>query len=273
VCGAWRSRVRVGRVGVPVPANIAAGASVRTVAVGKTPAAGSVVFPAARVGRAPYRVGTEPYATLPTGAPSMRATPSDPASTAPATPVPELEERRRDFREAAAEARALAEGLTPAQLLWRPAPERWSVAECLDHLVTTADRILEHLDPAVERARALGVTGSPPFRYGRLGELFVRATGPEPVWWSRVPAPRIYRPRPQPPAERVLPAFLELQERLAERIRRAEGLDLGRVKVRSPVSPLLRISLGQWLASIAGHQRRHLIQARAVRGHPDFPAG
>ncbi len=46
---------------------------------------------------------------------------------------------------------------------------------------------------------------------------------------------------------------------------RAEGIDLARVKVRSPVLWLLRLSLGQWFALIAGHQKRHLWQAGQVK--------
>lgn len=48
-------------------------------------------------------------------------------------------------------------------------------------------------------------------------------------------------------------------------LRSADGLDLARIKVTSPVTRLLRLSLGQWLAGLAGHQRRHLWQARQVK--------
>lgn len=187
--------------------------------------------------------------------------------------IPELEARRQAFQAAAAEARELAAGLTEAQFNWRPAPGRWSIAECLDHLRVTGEEILAQLEPAIERAWARGRTGSPPFRYGWLGDWFVRSTGPIDPDRRRasIPSPRIYRPRPDRSAAEVLPAFVALQDRLEEMLRRANGLDLGRVKARSPVTPLLRISLGQWLASTAGHQVRHLEQARAVRDDPAFP--
>jgi hypothetical protein len=52
----------------------------------------------------------------------------------------------------------------------------------------------------------------------------------------------------------------------------AKGLDLVRVKVRSPISRFIRFSLGITLAQQAAHERRHLEQARRVRENPAFPA-
>jgi hypothetical protein len=52
----------------------------------------------------------------------------------------------------------------------------------------------------------------------------------------------------------------------------AEGLDLARVKVPTPISRLLKLSLGMTLAQAAAHERRHLEQARRVRENPRFPA-
>ncbi len=183
--------------------------------------------------------------------------------------IPELEARRREYQDAAGEARGLYAGLTDDQLAWQPEPGRWSIAECLDHLNVTGEEILKYVNAAVERGWERGSTGSPPFRYGWLGDWFVRATGPSNA--RKMPAPRVYRPRPNLRVSGVLPGFIELQDQLTTALERANGLDLARVRSRSPVTPLLRIGVGQWFAVVAGHQVRHLQQARAVREHPGFP--
>jgi hypothetical protein len=60
--------------------------------------------------------------------------------------------------------------------------------------------------------------------------------------------------------------FLSLQDAYIETLQLASGVDLARVKVASPAMSLLKLSLGRWLNSMEGHQRRHLRQAReAVR--------
>jgi hypothetical protein len=47
-------------------------------------------------------------------------------------------------------------------------------------------------------------------------------------------------------------------------IEQADGLDLKRVKVVSPISSFLKFSLGMTFAQAAAHERRHLAQARRV---------
>ena len=47
---------------------------------------------------------------------------------------PQLEEYRQQFERIASEAQELTAGLTEAQFNWRPAPDQWSIEECLAHL-------------------------------------------------------------------------------------------------------------------------------------------
>lgn len=191
-------------------------------------------------------------------------------SAPPRALVPELEARRRDYQAAADEACERFGWLSEAQLAWRPEPGRWSIAECLDHLHVTGEEVLAQVEAAIGRGWARGTTGSPPFRYGWLGPWFVRANAPS---GRRVPTPKVFRPREGRPPVGALDDFLALQEELAAALERANGLDLARVRARSPVTPLLRIGIGSWFEVIAVHQARHLAQARAVLEHPAFPRG
>ena len=91
------------------------------------------------------------------------------------------------------------------------------------------------------------------------------------------PRLRVRTTRPLSPplrldARRTVSGFFELQERWIELASRADGLDLAAVKVRSPISPVLRFTLGQCFAINAAHQRRHLWQAGQVRAATDFPS-
>jgi hypothetical protein len=57
------------------------------------------------------------------------------------------------------------------------------------------------------------------------------------------------------------------------RIRDAEGVDLARTRVASPLLPLLRMGLADILGFLLAHERRHLWQARQVRERAEFPPG
>jgi hypothetical protein len=196
------------------------------------------------------------------------------ASAAPALDAP-LDGRAlaEQFAANAADARALAAGLTDAQGRWRPRPGAWSVAENLAHLAVLDRSYFAAFDAAVARARAAGRRPAGPRRLGRFGRAFVRAMGPVTGrgLGRRLPAPAYYAPPAGEPLGGALDAFLAANGGLADRARAAADVDLGRVWVRSPAWPLLRFSLLTAFAALAAHERRHLAQARRAAARPGLP--
>jgi hypothetical protein len=153
--------------------------------------------------------------------------------------------------------------LSDAQFHWSPAPNRWSMAQCFDHLNVTAGAFVPAIDRVMDDARKRGLTGSGPFVYSLFERICLRANEPPPR--LRMRAPRVLVPAPDKPMAAVLTEFTEWQERLGERIRLADGLDLRRARGRSPAFPLITWSLGSMFAITLAHERRHLWQARQVR--------
>jgi hypothetical protein len=86
----------------------------------------------------------------------------------------------------------------------------------------------------------------------------------EPPVRDRLPAPRRFTPIHGQPVTAILPTFHNLQGHFIVQTERAEGLHLARVRVRTPILPFFKMSLGMTFAQIAAHQRRHLQQARRV---------
>jgi hypothetical protein len=174
----------------------------------------------------------------------------------------------RDFQAATQDARDLAAGLSELQLQWRPAPEKWSIGECLDHL-NMAWGMLPRFDKRIAQGREKSLSGAGPFRARFLGGLYIRSI--EPPVRLRLPSPKLYRPRTDLRLEEILPRFTQLQEELHKRVEEARGLDLARLRLSSPVTRRFKMSLAEWFAFLAAHQRRHLWQARRVREHARFP--
>ena len=162
------------------------------------------------------------------------------------------------------------EGLTVAQLNWRPAEDVWSVGECVLHLLATDRGYLDRIETAIERGRAAGKTAQGPFRYGWFGRWFLAQLEPPPK--RRFPAPRVFRPARRetgPEAVQELDASLG---RLLDAMSAAGGLDLAGIKVVTPVSPLLRFQLGIVLQILPAHTDRHLGQIERTLGSAGFPA-
>jgi hypothetical protein len=183
--------------------------------------------------------------------------------------IPELQEYERQFEAISQDAEDLVEGLSDAQFNWRPQPGRWSIAECLEHLNVTARHYLPMLNATLEQARARQLCSQGPFRYGFLGAWFVRTMEPPPK--RRFKAPQRFLPPTDQSLKQVIEAFRDLQGQFLACVREANGLHLARAKVRLPATNLIKLSLGQALALMAAHERRHLWQARQVRNDPNFP--
>jgi hypothetical protein len=175
----------------------------------------------------------------------------------------ELEEYQQQNENIKAEARQLTSGLTESQFNWRPAPDQWSIEECLSHLTMVGQWELRAIEDAVERGRAAGITGAGPFSYGPIERFILDMTRP-PVR-TKLPAPKRFVPLHGQPVTAIMPTFLHVQNMFQLQMQRSEGLDLARVKVATPISRFLRMSLGAMFAQAAAHERRHLEQARRVR--------
>lgn len=174
-----------------------------------------------------------------------------------------------EFEAAKHDARELLAGIADPAFNWRRVPGTWSMAECLDHLNLTGRKYLRALHRAIDEGRAKNLVGDGPFRYGLMESWAVRIMDAPPMF--RIKAPRAFVPAPEAPLAESLAAFVALQDEFQECLARADGLDLRRVKARSPVSRHVKFSLGKAFAGIAAHQRRHLWQARQLRNDAGFP--
>jgi hypothetical protein len=187
--------------------------------------------------------------------------------------APELEAFRVEFEALSAEADRLVGPLTDAQFAWSPAPEVWSIGQCIEHLNVTARAYLPSLDEGIATAIRAGIYGSGPFAYNIIGRLMVRSMEPPPL--MRFKAPLIFQPPATPQAMRtrgeIMAGFHGFQVQYMDRLRQANGVDLAKAKVVSPASRFIRISLGSGFGLQLAHERRHLWQARQVAARPDFP--
>ncbi|MGH7612697.1 MAG: DinB family protein, partial [Gemmatimonadales bacterium] len=165
-----------------------------------------------------------------------------------------LQASARQFEDTKKEANDLAAALTEPQFNWRPAPEKWSIGQCLAHLATT-DQAIPAIDKAIGDARTRGWLASGPFRYGWFTRWMIGSMEPPPkrrmrTWPIFAPAAGVLS------RDVVLKELAASRDRLVERIQAAAGLDLKRAIVVSPASRLFRIPLGGYLAFLAAHDRR-----------------
>jgi hypothetical protein len=175
----------------------------------------------------------------------------------------DIEALEAAFDAAENDARALVSGLDAEAGRSQPEPGSWSVAECLDHLATSNRTYLAAMRPPAEAALRTGRRRRGPVRPGVLGGMFVRSL--EPPVRRRTRAPRIIRPRPSPPLDHAMSAFLESQDEIRVFLRTYADIDLTGTRFPNPFIRGVRFSLATGLHVLAAHERRHLWQGWNVR--------
>jgi DinB superfamily len=140
----------------------------------------------------------------------------------------------------------------------RPGPERWSVAEILDHLALVEERIVQLITRELADARARG-----------LGP----ERGDTPVVATLDPSRLVDRSRRLIASEAAQPlkgvdaasarARLErARQTTRDVLLRADGLALADVTAPNPV--LGPLNVYQWVLFVAGHEGRHAAQIREI---------
>ena len=182
--------------------------------------------------------------------------------------VEDLQNYHRQFELIKTDAQNLLGDLSDLQFNWQPGADRWSIAQCMDHLVVTGRSSLSNIHRAINEARSKGLFSPGPFRYGLIERWFVRQM--EPPATVTFKAPKAYLPSASQPHAEIVASFNSLQEEFLSCFEEANGIDLARTKVSNAASRWFRLSLGQELAFDAAHERRHLWQVRRVKEELDF---
>ncbi|HEX3253897.1 MAG TPA: DinB family protein [Pyrinomonadaceae bacterium] len=172
-------------------------------------------------------------------------------------------------KDVADEARNVFGPLTPAQLNWKPSAERWSVAQCFDHLLASNKGYLPLIDNVLAGYRRT-IWQSMPVLPGVMGRLLIKSL--DPVKDRNLKAPGKFQPAQSDISGSVINDFVTQQETIVEKMKATEHLDLDGIIISSPVTPVVTYSLMDAYRVIVVHERRHFQQAQRVTQESGFPA-
>lgn len=169
----------------------------------------------------------------------------------------ELHATRKMFLDAVA-------NLSEAQWRWKPAPDRWSIAECAEHVVLTETELFQkvvaeilktpaHPERATEEQRAKDQQ-----ILKRMADRSSKAQAPE----SLRPSGKYWSP------EELVEVFKKTRDRTISFVRDTQE------DLHSHFAPMGSEELDayQWILVIAGHTARHVEQIREIKNSPGFPA-
>jgi uncharacterized damage-inducible protein DinB len=155
----------------------------------------------------------------------------------------------------------MAQGLSRAQWHFRAAPDRWTVAECVEHIVTVEGRILGRIQQGLEQGPEPAKRSA---MEGQDDALVANVAGRV----TRLQAPEALVPTGRWPDEQLLQEF-EAARRQSREFAAGTAADLRRYFAKHPV--MGELDLYQWLLLIAAHCERHRAQSEEVMASPGFP--
>jgi uncharacterized damage-inducible protein DinB len=156
---------------------------------------------------------------------------------------------------------AATKGLSEAQMKFKSAPDRWSVAETLEHIALAEDYLMGNITQNIMKAPA-GATDRDTARI----DAMILAALPDRTQKRQAPGPLVPSGR-WTPAE-TLAHFEQSRAKTMEFLQTTPDL---RQHVSSD-NPLKQPMDGyDWLLFIAAHSERHTKQIAEVKADPNFP--
>jgi hypothetical protein len=181
----------------------------------------------------------------------------------------ELEQGQRYLEQTRNGVIGATKGLSEAQWKFKPAPDRWSIAEIVEHMVVTQEYVLGPIREQLAKAPAVSTDRD----YKKVDALVVNQI---PDRLVKFQAPEALQPTGRWAPSAALDRLLKNYERLTEYLESTPDLRLHMLEA----PPLKAVSKGkyesmdgyQWVLATAAHTERHTKQILEVKADANFPA-
>jgi hypothetical protein len=157
--------------------------------------------------------------------------------------------------------------LTPDQINWKPAPDAWSVGQCLDHLIKSNEGFFPELDSiaAGTRKNTFWQSWSP---LSALAGAFLVSTLKKDN--QKVKTNQKMTP-PSEIADDIIERFAAHQDELAHKLSATANADWHKVVLTSPFVKIMTYRMDKGLEAVIEHEKRHIRQAKRVMEMDGFP--
>jgi hypothetical protein len=179
------------------------------------------------------------------------------------------QEAIKAFAEVSAEVEKKFAMLSLEQLNFKPSPEKWSIAQCLDHLIVSNSTYYPPLNAVISGEHKNSFYQNIGFISRFFGNYLIKETGP--VVAKSMKSPPAFVPSQSDLPITIVADFEKHQQTFTALILQLQNVDLHKTVIASPALAIITYNLSDLLTILAGHEQRHLNQAKNVLSHPSFP--
>jgi uncharacterized damage-inducible protein DinB len=153
-------------------------------------------------------------------------------------------------------------GLTPAQLTFKPAPDRWSIEECVKHIAAAEEMLWQMADGTLKQPANPEKRSEIKFTDDQLVQKIEDRS-------NKVKTVEKLQPEniPLKNTDEALEAFKKNREKLIDYVK-STNEDL---RTHVATMPFGSIDSYQFILFIAAHSNRHTQQIMEVKADPNFP--
>jgi len=159
--------------------------------------------------------------------------------------------------------------LSAEQLNWKPSAERWSIAQCFEHLITSNKGYLPIIEDVRKGKKKSTVWQRLPALPGLAGKLLIKSL--DPASTRKLKAPKNFQPAQSNISTAVIDDFVALQDELIEGMKTTSHLDLEKIVITSPALSFVAYSMMDAYRIIVVHEQRHFQQAKRLLAESGFP--
>ncbi|MCC3159188.1 DinB family protein [Hymenobacter sp. 15J16-1T3B] len=153
--------------------------------------------------------------------------------------------------------------LSEDQLNRGPAPGKWSVGQCLEHLNIIGGLYLPVMNQRLRRAQERGTQPAEQVKHGYFGKKLTAAMQ-APAREKPLKTPQQFAPSGSRLPRTVVEVFLRQLDDLSHQLQVARTINANAVRIPNAIVPLLRLRLTDQFAFMIAHLQRHIAQAERV---------
>lgn len=161
--------------------------------------------------------------------------------------------------------------LSTEQLNWKPADHKWSIGQCLDHLVISNCAYFPVFNNIISGNHKMTFWEKwSPFT-GFWGHVLAEQMQEKAK--KKLNAPKIFLPDEHRINAGILERFYKHQDSLLNYMDKCRHIDIDKTHISSPVSKFITYNLRKTFLILIPHEHRHINQAIALKSAKNFPAG
>lgn len=153
-------------------------------------------------------------------------------------------------------------GLSSEQLNFKPSPEKWSVLECLEHIVITEPQLFQYEKEALDKPATPEKRKDLKFSDEQILAMMVDRSHKAKTSKEMTPSSKY---------KDAETALKDLQTQQAEMLNFLENYSMEDLRNHMIEGPFGTLDAYQFMLFIPGHTARHTLQINEVKADPNFP--